>query len=262
MWLFEYLESFPWAVGAIFMVLIFVIFTITGVLVVRQIVNIKTLKSHHDVAGFVFANLGVLYAVLLGFTVVNVQQRFDKVQEIAQLEAAYLEELYQDADVFPAQNTTEIRSSVKRYGESVILDEWPLMAQGRTNKKTDEALKHIFNAYYKIEPKTTKEQAWYAESISKLNQLMSERLSRLIYGQGSLGSEMWSLLIIGGLGMVTFMWFFGMDSLTTHLLMSSILAATTAFMLFLIYSLDTAFTGSVSVSPEALESVLNSQQFP
>ncbi len=67
MFLFSYLESFPWVVGVLIMVCLFEIFTIGGVLIVRRFVNIKTLKAHHDVAGFVFANLGVLYAGVARF---------------------------------------------------------------------------------------------------------------------------------------------------------------------------------------------------
>ncbi len=178
-------------------------------------------------------------------------------EEITQLEAAYLEKLYRDAEVFPDQNKNEIRNAIKGYGTSVIIDEWAGLEEGKINLKTEQALKVIFIAYYKIDPSSVKQQAWYAESISKLNQMMNTRLSRIINSKSSLGSEMWSLLILGALSMVTFMWFFGIESLASHLLMSSILAATAAFLLFLIYSLDSAFSGVVSVTPEAFERVLN-----
>lgn len=252
----EYIEALPWIFGAIFIVVIFTLFSISGIFLIRRILPFHNLKAHHDVAGFVFTNLGVLYAVLLGFTVVNVQQRFDKLNQIVEVEAGYLAELYRDAEVFPQSNRQEIRNAIRSYGQSVIEDEWPSITSGVENPKTIEAQKKIWDAYYKITPSTNREIAWYTESISRLNLLMTVRLSRVLGVEGSLGAEMWIMLVLGGAVMVAFLWFFGLDSIKTHMLMSAILAASIAFLLFLIYSLDTAFSGSISIQPEAFSRVL------
>lgn len=260
MFIFTWLEDLPWAYGSLIMIAIFIAFTIGGIFVIRKYIHFKKLQAHHDVAGFVFTNLGVLYAVLLGFTVVNVQQRFDKLKEISEVEAGYVALLYQDAEVFPEKNRIEIRDSIKKYALDVSTEEWNLMKQGEASLKAETALKNIWNSYYKINPSTNKEIAWYSESISKLNLLMNARLKRLLGSNESLGSEMWTFLILGGLAMVTFTWFFGVENLTSHILMASILAASTAFLLYLIYSLDTAFSGNISIPSFAIENVLKSFQ--
>lgn len=258
MGIIKYIESLPWMFGAFIMVAAFVLFTIIGILCVRKTINQKSLKAHHDVAGFVFANLGVLYAVLLGFTVVNVQQRFDKIKETTQIEASYLAELYRDAGVFSDKDKRLIQDALKKYAEKVVYDEWPLMATGVANHNKIDSLKDIWAAYYNVDTTTNKQEIWYSVSINKLNELLNKRLSRLLGSKESLGAEMWTFLILGGLTVVTFIWFFTIESLTSHLLMASLLAATTAFLLFLIYSLDTAFSGQVSITPEAMENVLHS----
>ena len=99
---------------------------------------------------------------------------------------------------------------------------------------------------------------WYAESITKLNELVNARLARLLGSEESLGPHTWTFLIFGGIMMVTFVCFFGLESLMSHILMIVTLATATAFLLFLIYSLDTAFTGEISIEPEALERVIHS----
>lgn len=257
---FEYLESLPWVIGAIIMVSLIVSLTILWVIIVRKVVSLDRLKAHHDVAGFVFTNLGVLYAVLLGFTVVNVQQNFDKIKDNAQIEASDLAELFHAAKVFPEDKKNEIRDGIRKYAESVRSEEWILMSKGVPSEVTIQALREIWTAFYTFEPSTPKEEIWYSKSIDKLNQLMTVRLARLLDSEGSLGSEMWSLLILGGVVIITFMSFFGLESTLSHILMASVLAATTAFLLFLIYSLDTAFVGATNVAPEAIERVINSFQ--
>src|SRR5262245_40203085 len=124
------LENMPWVWGVLLAVGLFVSFAIGGLLLVRRSVKRKHLQAHHDVAGFVFANLGVLYSVLLGFTVVNVQQRFDKVKEITQLEAGFLAELYRDAEMFSSTDSEAIRSGLRGYAESVINEEWDTLSSG------------------------------------------------------------------------------------------------------------------------------------
>lgn len=256
--LFQLLEKLPWGFGAFLIVFLFILFSVVGLLIVRKKVNLENLRSQHDVTGFIFGNIGVLYAVLLGFMVVNVQQRFDKIQENVMLEASFLAQIYRDAAVFPEKNRQDIQGAIKKYGDSVLNEEWPLMIEGIPSDSTKKALNVLWEAFYALEPVGIKQQAWYAESIHKLNKLMRVRLTRLIESQASIGVEMWTLLISGGVILVAFTWFFGLHSTTSHILMASVLAASIAFLLFLIYSLDTAFTGELSISRESLEKVMQS----
>ena len=50
--------------------------SVVGGLLVRRWVNVKVLEQHNDVAGFIYAVIGVLYAVVLGFTSVIIWERF------------------------------------------------------------------------------------------------------------------------------------------------------------------------------------------
>lgn len=258
MFLFYYFESLSWTLGSLVIVLIFAAFTISGMLLVRKLVNIKTLRSHHDVAGFIFANIGVLYAVLLGFTVVNAQQRFDSIKQVARVEAGYLAELYEDAEIFQEQDKDRIRAALKNYIKSILNEEWNLMSSGSDSPATEKALKNVWHAYYQLNPKTEKEKVGFSISLTKMNQLMSARLERLLGAEESLGREMWTLLILGAVVIMSFTWFFGLENLFLQMLMGSILAASTAFLLYLIYSLDTAYTGEISIQPEALHKVFKS----
>lgn len=258
MHVFQYLDSFSWAAGSTIVIVVFIAFSIIGTLIVRKFLNQEKLKNHHDVAGIVFANLGVLYAVLLGFTVVNVQQRFDKMENTTQQEASFLAELYEDAQVFSEKDRQAIRTAIKSYTKSVIDEEWGKMSNGERCFDTIVAFRHIWHTYYDVHITDTKQKLWYAESISKLNQLINVRLARILGSNESLGSEMWWLLFLGAIVMIAFVWVFGMKSPFSHLIMVSTLAASIAFLLYLIYSLDTAFSGSVSVQPDAFIRVLES----
>jgi hypothetical protein len=54
-------------------------------LIVRRWVAVEVLERHNEVAGFIYAVIGVVYAVLLGFTAIIVWERFNQAQAIAVL---------------------------------------------------------------------------------------------------------------------------------------------------------------------------------
>lgn len=260
MGLLERMEMLPWMAGALVMVLAFVFFAVSGILLVRRMVPHQKLRAHHDVAGFIYTNLGVLYGVLLGFTVLNVQQHFDAVRVFSEVEASYLAQLYRDAQVFSDKDRTAVREAIKSYGDAVVKVEWPSMMKKEIHLQANSMLLNIWDVYYQIQPSNKQQEIWYAESINKLNSLMAARLQRLMGGGESLSSEMWILLIVGALVMLAFLWFFSLENLAISILMASVLATSTAFLLFLIYSLDTAYSGQIAVPPEAFERVLESFQ--
>ena len=53
---------------------------LAGALVVRRWANVEVLERHNEVAGFIYTVVGVLYAVVLGFTAVIVWERYDQAQ--------------------------------------------------------------------------------------------------------------------------------------------------------------------------------------
>ena len=64
------------------------------------------------------------------------------------------------------------------------------------------------------------------------------------------------LLWGGGLIVLAFTYFFGVKSVRSQALMTAALAGEIAFILFLIIALDNPFHGSLRVSPEPLQLIL------
>ncbi len=254
--LFWYLQELPWSAGILSMVIIFILLAVLIIISVRKKTNARHLKVHHDVSGVVFANLGVLYAVLLGFTVVNVQDRFDNINQTAILEAGYLSELYRDAEAFDEKDTKQLQSALLAYANSIIEDEWSITSQGKAHPETNNNLSKVWKAYYNVTLSSPKQEILYAESIRKLNNSTSTRLSRIMQGKETLGDQMWTMLILGGILIVGFISVFSFENLWLHLLLASFMAGSIAFLLFLIYTLDTAFSGTVKVNPEAMQEVV------
>ena len=249
----KFLDSLHWTSSFFLVALVFMLFTTISILLVRKTVSLSRLKDSHDITGIIFSNLGALYAVLLGFTIVNAQSRFDKVKESTQIEVACLIDLYRDADLFSEKDHTNIKSAITSYVNSIVTNEW---SQKQAHLDTGTKFKELLRCYYEAEVTTLKQTVWYTASVEKLNDLSDLRLSRILASHESIGPEMWTILILGGCGMILFLCFFGPEKPTQHLLMATILAITIAFSLFLIHSLDTVFTGKISIQSDAFRNLL------
>ncbi len=221
--------------------------------IVRKIVPAKTLRLHHDVAGFTFSIVGVLYSVILGFTVINVQERYIAAEETIHTEATMLADLSRESSIFPEKNREEIRGYLRAYIAYVMKEEW---GSSDIHLQAQSILKDIWHSYYSIDLENEKTKLWYQLSISKLDKLMDARLAREYSSWQRLSAMMWSLLIIGAIVTCCFMFFFGLESLRTQMLMMALLVGYLSFMLFLVYTLDHVFTGPEGVKPTAFQKVL------
>ena len=225
---------------------------IGGLMIVRRSVALSTLERHNDVAGFIIAVIGVLYAVLLAFVVVISWQNFDHAHQIASGEAELVSGLYRDASAFQPQ-TAGIRQDLDTYARSVVTKEWPAMAKHqREDRRTDAALDAIWAGYRGFTPQNPTQEAFYADSIRRLNDLQSHREDRLDSASSTLPGQLWWVLIAGGVITIGFTYFFGVRNLGAQILMVASLAGMISLTLFLILSLDLPFSGDLAVRPTAM----------
>ncbi len=248
-------ESPSWILNSLLVVVPSILACLAILWLMRKYISHKALQKNHDVAGFTLSIVGVLYSVILGFTVVNAQSRYNDAVLNIHTEALTLADLYRDAGFFPDPSRKEIRKSLRNYVDYVIKEEWRLPEERTMRLKTQDVMDTIYDSYYGVDLTNEKVRAWYSVSIDKLNKLMDARLSRQFNSQEHLGQMMWSLLIIGGLITIGFMFFFGLENLPSQMLMTALLAGYISFMLFLVYSLDNVFHGPEAIQPVALEQV-------
>jgi len=135
-------------------------------------------------------------------------------------------------------------------------DEWHTMSNGRPSSVAVEAYEKLWQAYYEIQPQTEREKTFYHESVSRLNELGNNRRFRLLSSQLGMPLTLWGLLIGGGIVSVVFTYLFGIKSAWGQVLIVASLAGLIGFVLFLILSLDSPFTGDLRIEPDALQGVI------
>lgn len=251
------LASMPsWVVGTLIIGLS-VLLAVALTHVVRRHIPHAVLKENTEFVGFTYAVLGVIYGVILAFTVVVVWEQFSKADRSATEEVTYLSELWRDAQVFPAATRTEIQRQLLGYARSVVRKEWATMARhGTPNSDTEQRYEAIWDSYYTFHPQSALQKAYYGKSLSELNEMGRQRRMRLLASQTELPPILWVFLITGGVLTVAFLYFFAPKYVASHALVTASLAGLISFSLFLVMSLQFPFTGDVSVKPDAFRELI------
>lgn len=247
--------SLAWLWG-ILLVAATVLLTIAGTVVVRRRVGVETLKLNNEVAGFIYAVIGVLYAVLLGFTAIIVWEQFESAQAGVDQEANELADLYRDAQAFPDDTRRQLETQLRGYARLVVEEEWPAMAQGTASPETWAVYNQLWQTYQRFQPQNAHETIWYTESLTRLNQLGDQRRLRLLSSRSEgIPVVMWVALLGAGAITIGFSFLFGTRSAAAHVLMTSALSLTIALVLISILALEHPFSGITRVHPDAFEQV-------
>ena len=226
-----------------------------GLFVFDRFVDVSVRRRHNDVAGFIIAIIGVVYAVLLAFIAVAAWANFDNANRVVQQEANLVDNLYRDAIAIPEPARSAVREDIKQYLRLVIDEEWPAQRQHKADTSGWVAIEKLQSAVAALDPKTLGQSVVEAEMLKTLNDLYSARRTRLLAASDGIPNTIWSILVLGGVITIAFSFFFGMHSMVMHYAMTGTLAASLALVMVLIVALDWPFRGEVSISPEAFTTV-------
>lgn len=243
------------------LVVITVGLSLLGLVIVRRRVPLKTLKDNQDVAGFVIAVVGVIYAVLLAFVVVIVWQDFGSADTIASNEAAAVGSLDRDAVGIGGTQGNELKAAVEAYARSVVNTEWPHMADHQSRaKETDAALNLVWTRvnHLSVPANGTAGAAFVQEAIRDASTATEQRNSRILESGSQIPGTLWAVLIVGAVVTIAFTYLFGVDTLWHHSLMVACLATLIALSLLVILTLNLPYTGDVAVKPEAMQIEIDS----
>jgi hypothetical protein len=237
---------------------------LAGFEVVHRLVPASSRQRHNDVAGFIYAALGVIYAVILALVVIAVWEEYGAASDTVEREANAAADIFWLADQLPEPRGTHLQELVRSYAQEVVEHEWPLMAQGRAPLMTQERgtpagwtiIDDIRQNIQGFEPRTKAEEQLYAEGLDQVDTLSDARRMRLVAAEEGVPAVLWSVLAFGGIAAVGFTYLFGLESTWAHRLMVATLAAVIGLVLFTVGALEYPFSGGARIGPGAFELIL------
>jgi hypothetical protein len=235
-----------------------VLVAVVGLVVVQRLVPPERRVEHNNVAGFIYAVLGVAYAVLLAFMLIAVWQDYKTAQTNVESEAHELAGVYFLASQLPEPQRTRIQDLARTYARVVVEQEWPMMEQGQTSPRADSLLRQLRLELLKFDPHTKGEQVLYERGLTQLHDAVDARRDRLLEVREGIPSLLWVVLVVGGVITVSFTYLFGLKSNLAHALMVAALTLLICGILFTIGEFDYPFSGVVEIRPDAFREALRS----
>jgi len=251
-----FLSGCPLWIMAILLVVLPAVATSWILVLVRRWVGLERLNINNEVAGFKFAVVGVIYAVLLAFAVIVVWGRFSDAELTVVKEAGAAATLYRLASG-PEPEEVATRVALSKYLRLAIDKDWPKMAAEGESFDATVALNDVYAAALVVAQKGTRPYPVIAEMFTQLDSVTEARRGRLHLALGIVPLVLWEVLIIGGLLTVGFTYFFGTENLRAQVMMTGALATIVFMSLFVIVSIDHPFTGPVHVDSQPLRLVLD-----
>jgi hypothetical protein len=242
-------------------VLVLFLFLFTGLAMmgptlVRRRVRLQQLRGNNEVAGFKFAVIGVLYAVLLAFVVVISWERFHDAENALAREAGAAATIYRLAGGLDDTSAATLRTNLSAYLNSVLRDDWPAMQRGHSSTATTQMLSDLYDKVIHYRPAELHDSDLHAELMSELDEMTRARRERLVMAEGTVHEVIWFVLFLGAALTISFTFFFGTENLTAQSLMTGILAAIILSAVLVVIALDRPYTGAVTVSQEPISSIL------
>jgi hypothetical protein len=237
---------------------------LAGLELVQRLVPAESRQRHNDVAGFIYAALGVIYAVLIALVVIAVWEEYDAASVTVEQEANALAEIFWLAHRFPEPEGTHLQELARSYAEEVVDKEWPLMEQGQAPLMTQTQrtptgwtlIDEIRASLQEFQPHTKADAQLYAEGLDQVQRLADARRMRLVAAEEGVPAVLWSVLIFGGVAAVGFTYLFGLENTWAHRLMVLTLAAVIGLVLFTIGAMEHPFSGGARIGTEAFDLVL------
>jgi hypothetical protein len=244
----EFLLNWPWALSFLFVSAVTTTIAVAGLYLVRTKYSADILRQNHEVAAIIFNAFGVLYAVVVAFVVFVTWEGYDDATKNLQLEASQVIDLFGSAKAFPDPAGKVIRDGLINYTNSVQNDELRRMAGGGIGVYSTGALRNLIRVFDGMEDKSIPNRELYMESLRRLNNLAEYRRLRIFAGNDTIPPMMWLVMLVGGLIMVLYTYFFGVRNIQAQYMMTSALTIMISLILFLVYVLDHPFTGTGKVS--------------
>ena len=222
-----------------------------GLYLFRRFTNMKRLRESQEVAGYLLAIIGTMYAVLLGLVVVEALAKFQEARNNVQTEANSLADVFLLSERFSPDKEKKIKDLCNHYAERVIDVEWQLMDECKIDMESRKTAIKLMRAVEELDPKTQTEQGLYPIVVQEVCQLWDCRRTRTNAAQAGVPAEEWVVLLIGGLVTIAFTYFFALEHAALQMVMTGMISVIISLNLLLVLWFGYPFSGDRKVHPDA-----------
>ena len=227
----------------------------------RKYVQIKVLRSHNEVTGFLFLAIASFYALLLSFVIFIVWGQLNEAHSNVSKEGSSAMGLYRDIKFYP--DTVESKQLMIVYLDFVyntIDEEFPNMEHMKPSLKTPESFNRVFYKMERLNPKSPFQIQLVAEMFNHLNELSTYRGLRTTSIETEIPPPMWLPIILGAIITIICAILLDIEHTRMHIVLNSMLGIFIGMLLFIIILLDHPYTGSLGIKPKSYKQIFTMEQ--
>lgn len=197
--------------------------------------------------------IGVLYAIVLGYVLVNVYETYSTSNDKVETEASLLIDLMRDAEGLPLIEGLRLRKATIEYADSVIHKEWDHMVEfGEYHPDTFHKFGQLYRTASRVKCQTDEQRLFLGEIVNRLGDLSATRRERIEVSTERVPNVLWAMML--GVGLVNFIlaFFFPVENpkIRTGFLCGT--AAVMTFTTLLIFVMDRPYKGALGIKPHSL----------
>jgi hypothetical protein len=230
-----------------------VLLSMSGLKLVRRFVPRELLQPHHNVAGWFLSIAGTLYAVVLGFIVVDALNDFQQARITVEQEANGLHDIFHLSRGLTEPANQEMRGLCMSYARAVATDEWQTMENGEASPNAHQLMARMWHTMTAYKANNDADQDFHAAILEEMRIVGDARHTRLLGATPSYDPVLWFVLIVGAAVTVIFTYFFGLDNENIQLLMTALIAVILSLNIILVSLFGSPFSGDVKVPARPFE---------
>lgn len=260
MMILDWFHNLPATPLALLIVAITLALSILGLVVIARPVRATTLHAQLDnstIAGLLAALVGI-YAIAAGLTAVAVWSNATDASTRVGREATAITVLYHDLGGYPQPIQRDAKALLTRYTLDIVEKEWPAHEKGDELHGDLGVLPELQRLIFTFEPATEGQKIVHAETLRSYAQLIEARRQRIQSAEETaLPGALWTVVTLLGLIAIAGAFLLRIDSFRQHVLVTALVAAPIALVLFFIAVTDRPFRGGVTVSPHPYRDVID-----
>lgn len=208
----------------------------------------ESIRRSHDVSAAVYAILGVLYGIILGFITIQSQERWLELRDVREKEAAVIISIGEIAKTLSESSSRSIIQAITVYARKVAETEWD--DDREASPEGALAIRNVVKCIVTMESTTDRNLLASQTLLQLSSDLIGTRVLRLNLLREHIGSMLWLIMILGGIIMTAFLLLFAPENVFMHTAMIFIVASLIISVLFLVYSYEHPTDGPFVISAD------------
>jgi len=215
-------------------------------------------ESVGQTAATVLQAITVVYAILIGFVVLDEYGQFQSAQENLGDKAAAIVVVVENAHALPPADFRAVQDQALRYTELLVSRGLPKLAdKGELDVVTGRALHQLYRTVQAIEPTTKSQEYAYQAIVQAMDDVVATRSNLRDAARASIPPSLFWVLVLLGVTTMATAAVLDTKHRRSHLVILSMLAIAVGANLALVVGMDYPYRGTIKISDDPLVELLN-----